>query len=387
MKKINVRIVRAAVLVFLIVLGFGLMKYFISLKEDPRRRSVIEMDRFVNAQKIVYETIEAPVKSGGRIISLSNVELIAEASGKILKGDIELKKGASFKAGDVLFTIYPNEVSLALKASKSRFLNTLANMLPDISIDYNEYEDAFRKFFSSIDLDKDLPDFPVIDSDKLKLFLSSKNVLSEYYNIKIGELQLKRHSFVAPFSGSITNVNLETGSYTNTGGRIASVIRTDIMEMEVPLDIYDADWAKIGDKVIIVSKERGLTWDGIVVRKSKFVDENTQSQIIFVRIGNGTNSLQPVKNVMEIPRNAVTNSNEVFLIKNGRLTKTQINIVKSNESTLLFNGLNTGDTIVTQQLIGVSEGLPAVMIGSEEAKRKLDEANEKSNKNGPPQKR
>ena len=59
---------------------------------------------------------------------------------------------------------------------------------------------------------------------------------------------------------------------------------------------------------------------------------------------------------MEIPRNSVFNSDEVFVARSGRLAKEKINIIKVNESTLIFNGLPEGDSVVVQQLINVSEG-------------------------------
>ena len=66
--------------------------------------------------------------------------------------------------------------------------------------------------------------------------------------------------------------------------------------------------------------------------------------------------VRPIEGVMEIPRNSIFNSNEVFVARSGRLAKEKINIVKVNESTLIFNGLPEGDSVVVQQLINVSEG-------------------------------
>jgi hypothetical protein len=59
---------------------------------------------------------------------------------------------------------------------------------------------------------------------------------------------------------------------------------------------------------------------------------------------------------MEIPRNSVFNSDEVFVARSGRLAKEKINVIKLNQSTLIFNGLPEGDSVVVQQLINVSEG-------------------------------
>ena len=200
--------------------------------------------RIVKAEEVKYETIISPVIAPGRLNSVAKVDMVAEASGKIFTSGISLKKGASFKKGDILFTIYRDEAVLNLKARKSLFLNTLANTLPDIRIDFPEHEKVFMDFFGSIDIESSLPDFPELKDDKLKVFLASRNVLSDYYSIQKDELQLKRHTSRAPFNGTYLDVYIEEGSYTNTGGRVAHIIRTDKLELEVPVKKSDAAWIK-----------------------------------------------------------------------------------------------------------------------------------------------
>ncbi|MFW5644896.1 MAG: efflux RND transporter periplasmic adaptor subunit [Bacteroidota bacterium] len=369
MKKIDRRIVIVASLIFIIGLAYGVMRYLIALKEDQPMNLPEDARRFVKVDTVQYETIWTPVSAPGRLNSLAEVELVAEASGKIKTSGIELKKGARFKQGDILFTIYPDEARLALRARKSQFMNMLANLLPDISIDYPEKEEVFRDFFSAITIDKPLPDFPEVESEKLKIFLASRNVLSEYLNIQKDELKLSRHTLLAPFNGTYQQVYLEAGAYVNTGGRVAKAIRTDKLELEVPLERIDADWVKTGDKVKVISDRSHHEWEGIVIRKNQFVDPNTQSQGVFIQLSND-NELpllvgeflhaefagHPVDHVMRMPRNAVINSNEVFVVVEGRLEKRIINVVKVNERTLLFSGLEEGEVLVIQPMVNILEG-------------------------------
>lgn len=369
MKKINRRILIVISFLFIVGLAYGIMKFLIAQKEEPPARRSIDAMRYVRAEIIDYGTVVSPVSQRGRMASLAEINLSAEAPGKIEQGDIMLKEGASFNAGDVLFSIYEDEAALSLQSSKSQFLNTLALLIPDISIDYPGYESAFRAFFNSIDIEKKLPEFPDVDDEQLNIFLASRNVLSEYYNIRKDELQLSRHVVRAPFQGTLTDVFLEVGAYTNSGGNVARAIRTDQLELEVPLVRADALWIKPGDPVEISSGEREGTWTGTVVRKGQVVDENTQSQKVFVRIHNNprqpvlagelftaTFPGRPIDGVMEMPRNAVFNTNEVFLVKDKRLVKSPIHIVKVNTNTLLFNGPEAGDTLVFQPLVNVFEG-------------------------------
>ena len=166
---------------------------------------------------------------------------------------------------------------------------------------------------------------------------------------------------------------------------MAHAIRTDLLELEVPLERFDADWVKIGDPVTIHSDREDFNWTGEVIRKSQFVDPNTQSQIIFVRVKNHQRIPllvgeypqavfpgHPVNNAMEVPRNVSFNTDEVFIIVDGRLKKKTINIIRENEKTLLFNGLDEGSVLVMQPLINVLEGTLVERLGHQEAGQKGD---------------
>ena len=379
MRKIDRRIVIVASMIIILLVAYGLMRFLIAQKAAPPVRRSIEARRFVKVEPVRYDRIASQVSERGRLLSIAEIDIVAEASGRIEPGEVSLKKGASFSKGDVLFVVYPDEAILSLKARKSQYQNTLASIIPDLVIDFPEAEEGFTSFFSSINVDKALPPMPEIEDGKLKIFLASRNVISEYYNIQRDELQLKRRTVRAPFNGTYTAVHMEPGAYTNTGGRVARAIQTDQLEMEVPVKRVDAAWIRLGDAVEVVSEARSLSWDGTVIRKGQFVDENTQSQSIFLRIKPNRNQsllageyltaifpVRPIENAMEIPRNAVFNTNEVFLVKQGRLSKEFIEVIKENERTLIFKGIPEGDTVVVQQLINVSEGT-LVQTDKEEA--------------------
>ena len=369
MRKIDRRIVVVISVIFILGLAWGLMKFLVAQKEPPPVRRTIEARRFVKAEPVTYTNIAAEVSGPGRLASIAEIDIVSEASGKIEAGNVSLKKGASFSKGDVLFVVYPDEAILSLKAKKSQYQNTLASILPDLSIDYPQYEDGFYSFFNSISVDKPLPPLPEIEDDQLKIFLASRNVISEYYNIQSDQLQLSRRTVRAPFNGTFKEVYMELGAFTNTGGKVARAIRTDEMELVVPLKRADAAWIRPGDLVSVQSENMNITWNGKVIRKSQYVNENTQSQEVFVNLPYDKKQpllageylmayfpVRPILDVMEIPRNSVFNSNEVFIVREGRLSKRTINVIKVNDRTLIFNGLTEGDSIVVQQLINVSEG-------------------------------
>lgn len=366
MKKQKYIIILSGVVI--IIFAFLSMMWLSSLKEDPRKVPPKESIRYAKAQPIKYKTRSAKIVAPGRVYSNSEVILSAEVTGKLLPGSIQFKKGQSFKKGDLLIKIYDKEAGFSLKAQKSSFLNSLAGLLPDLKIDFEENYDNWYKFFENINIDKNLPDLPEIKSTKEKVFLSSRNILSSYFNIKRAESTFDKHNIYAPFNGSITEVNVEVGGIAGLGTKLGKIINTRNLELEVPLEVADSKWIKIGDDVKITDENGSLYTRGKVSRISGDLDVQTQSISVFVNVQNS--SEKPiykgqylsavfdgilVNNVMEIPRNAVFNANNVFLVKNGFLKKEIIDIVRLNEKTLFFNGLNENDTIISEPLINANE--------------------------------
>ena len=88
---------------------------------------------------------------------------------------------------------------------------------------------------------------------------------------------------------------------------------------------------------------------------------------------------------MEVPRNVVFNTNEVFVIVDGRLEKRIANIIKINEKTLIFNGLKQNEVLVMQPMINVLEGTLVERLGDEQEKPKIgqnQESQSEGSKNG-----
>jgi multidrug efflux pump subunit AcrA (membrane-fusion protein) len=125
----------------IVLLGFSfiLMQVLVGMKPEPPRKAEEVVKRFVKAKPVAYHVITASVTAPGRVLATNEVMLVAEASGRIEPGELSLKKGARFQKGQKLLNIYKDEAEMSLRSKKSQFLNSLANMLPDIKIDYPEF--------------------------------------------------------------------------------------------------------------------------------------------------------------------------------------------------------------------------------------------------------
>ncbi|MBU2491568.1 MAG: efflux RND transporter periplasmic adaptor subunit [Bacteroidetes bacterium] len=359
----------------IIAFSFFSMSFLSGMKKDPPKSIPEEIVRFVKAAPINYASLETKIKVGGRLLSKSEIVISAEVSGKILTGQIDFKRGEVFKEGDLLIKIYDKEAELNLKSRKSTFLNKVASSLPEFKTSFPDQYEKWSAFLVNINIENDLPSLPDLNSSQVKVFVSTRNILSEYYSIKGDELRLKKYNIYAPFNGAITEVNMQVGAIANPGAVLGRIINTEDLEMEVPMEINDAKWIRVGEAVTVYNEDGTEKWQGKLIRKSQDVDVNTQSINVYVSL-QSISSKQLYKgqylvaefkgiklnNVMEIQRSAVFNSNEVFVIKDNRLSKAEIVIKKINERTLFFNGLDEGIEIVIEPLVNARENTKVEII-------------------------
>ncbi|MFY0653619.1 MAG: efflux RND transporter periplasmic adaptor subunit [Cyclobacteriaceae bacterium] len=347
-----------------------------SQKKSLPQRPKPEAKNYVKVQKYEPERVETTIEAFGRVNSSQQINLIAEVGGKLLKGAVALKEGQSFKQGQLLCSIYSEEQKLNLKAQKSRFLNTLASVLPDLKIDFSDNFDTWHGYFNQINLEKDLPTIPSPKSSKEKTFLATKNILSDYYAIKSAEENLRKYNIYAPFSGSIRSVNFQTESVVNPGTNIAELIRTDELELEIACEVRDISFIEIGKKVDIISEApSNQKWEGTVSRISDFVDANTQSIGVFITVSNegridvreGSFLMasipgKTISGAIRIPRSVIKNKNEVFVVKDSVLKTMKIKVHKLNENTAVISGLKDGDLLVTDMPSNASENMKVEII-------------------------
>jgi hypothetical protein len=137
----------------------------------------------------------------------------------------------------------------------------------------------------------------------------------------------------------------------------------------VPVEVSAATWLKLGDRAILRTEANDIAGEAYVKRISAFVDPATQSINIYLEVTRQFEKLFPgeylraefsgmkINNAMEIPRNAVFNRNQVFTVIDGFLNKNEINLLKINEKTILFNGIPEGTEIVMEPLANANESM------------------------------
>jgi len=339
--------------------------YLIRSKPDPRKDNQKLNTMNVKASKVKYSDIETQMKYRGRVSAFNTVDLTAEVSGRLIQGDILFKEGEAFKKNDVIVKIYKEDVIATHKASMSSFLQTLAQILPDIKVDYPKEYEKWNSFFIAIDPEKSLPELPEINSNQEKVFLSANNVLTNYYNLQNQEIELEKYTIHAPFNGTLKSVNKEIGAAATTGSALATLIRSDKLEIAVAVFQENLKWIKKGEDAILTDQYEEKQKVSIS-RISGYVDEETQSVNVLLTFY-PSNKIKLIEGQYvditfqseaivgyEIPREAIINNAYVYELKNGKLDKIPVNIVRSLDDSYIIDGIDTTTTIVTESLASIS---------------------------------
>ena len=152
--------------------------------------------------------------------------------------------------------------------------------MPDLATDYSDQYDKWYDFFNSISVDQPLKDFPSFATSREKNFIISRNILAEFLTIKSDEYKLSKFQQIAPFSGSIVESYSDDGAIINPGSPIIQIIRTDQLEIEIPIPVKYMDDIEIGKTVSLFENEH--IFEGKVIRKGEFINPKTQSVPVYV---------------------------------------------------------------------------------------------------------
>ena len=364
----------------ILLLGYWLMNKLSNFERPVQQMSFRESAKQVQVQKVEYKSRELALSGLGRVVSESAIDLIAEVQGEILRGSVPLKKGQSFRRGQVLMRIDDKEARLSLYAQKSDFMTSVASVLPDLRIDFPEAYPRWQAYFESLNVEESLPALPEMKVAKEKVFFTTRNILNQYYSIQSAEERLSKYVVRAPFSGSIVEVVQEENSVVNPGSRVARIARSNRLELEVPFDRADLSFVSRGMKVEVVSEDGAFRWPGSISRIGSAVDPATQTVSLYISFnptggatvyeGQFLRAEIPgsrVKEVMEIPRDAVFNQNQVYLVQDSnRLAISKVKVEKINGNNLMFSGLEEGQLVVTQPLFNVYENMPVKVLSESE---------------------
>lgn len=378
--------------VAVLVLGIGVVQALVATKPPPEKKD--DSLRLVSlyVDKVTAETVVISVNTQGEVRPKTEIDLVPEVSGRIVRIADEFAEGAEFSPNATLVKIDDAEYKLAVVRAEARVAEAHTNLqreLANAQIKEEQWADRRTK------------------GEPTPFALNEPQVAEARAKIRSAEaelaearLNLGRTEIKVPFLGRVMEREAGVGQFVNAGTKLGRVFSTDRIEIRLPLTdmqlvelnlplgyMASGDNAPKVDLTASVGNEVHR-WQGRIVRTQAAVDQQTRLIYAIAEVydpyGEGADSNMPlavglfvnaeIKGVREqdafvIPRLALRNLDKVYVINDdSKLEIRTVNVLStSEERVLLSGGVATGEQVVTSTIPAAVDGMQVQAITGEEA--------------------
>lgn len=322
----------------------------------------------VFVQQIKNATVPVQVVESGRLMAKNRIEIFAEVQGLMESTNKDFKPGVSYQKGEVFVRIRDNDYYANLQAQKSNLQNLITSILPDLRMDYPEAYKKWDEYLRSFDMNKSVPELPEPTSEKEKFFVTGRNIYTTFYNTKNMEIVLSKYNLRAPFNGILTDALVNPGALVRQGQKLGEFIDPKVYEMEVAVNKSILPSLKVGQMVLARDPEaHSRNWEGQIIRINGSVDRTTQTVRVFVELRSSELregmylealiSGEPINAAIEIDRSLLVDESYVYEVFDSTLNLVQVNPVFFNEKTVIIQGLEDGNEIISRIVPGAYSGM------------------------------
>ena len=360
------KIILSVLGVLLILLAFYLAN-FISQNKKRQRPVAAKVIKTVFVDTVKNGTVKIIIPANGSLTAKRRVELYAEVQGIFRSGSKLFRAGQKYSSGQTLIRIDASEYYASVQSAKSNFYNSVTSIMPDIKLDFPDVFKKWESYINSIDITKTTPELPEMTSDKEKYFITGRGIISSYYNVKNLEQRLGKYGIRAPFNGILTEALVTEGSLIRNGQKLGEFIDDSVYEMEVAISRSYASLLKVGEKVELNSLEKTETYQGVVSRINGSVDATTQTISAFIEVKDeklkegiyleAQLEAKQEENAIEIDRSLLSDTNEVFIIKDSILVIIPAKPVYFGENNVVLKGIPDGTHLLAKPVPGAYAGM------------------------------
>ncbi len=378
-------IIRVVACVIILLLGFGGFRFLKSRKKAPAQAPLVERPLKVEAVSVSHKDVPVLIEAHGELRSIRMVEIAAEVAGSVVEIHPRLKTGAVIQKGELLFAIDDRDYATEYESNKTR----LAILERDKEISAKELN-RVRTLFEKNKVGT--------RAGVEKAEQAANNTADRLAQVKQAmiraRIKLERCRVYAPFTCRITLKKIEKGQYVSPGKIVLGLADDSILELEVPLDSGDAfQWLQFSRNMMegpvteawfaelkpvqveVIWTENSENRAVAVVNRVSAYDEKTRTVRVVLQIdsrqfmkekhpmplvaGMFCRVLIPgrtMKDVVELPRWAVSFENSVYVVRGDRLETVPVEVARVQENrAYISSGLEEGDMVITTRLVNPLE--------------------------------
>ena len=338
------------IIIVVVVIVIFLINFYLQMtKPVPKVKVQKENEITVNSLVAKVEDHEPFLSAFGRVKTQRTGNLSFGVSGTISYLSEKFVNGGKVKKGEVLG-----------KLDEEKFILIVQRLQTDIK-ELTKQIDLRKKQLdrNKIMLEKKVISPSVYDEELIKYSQSLQMLNNSKINLGLAEKDLKDATLIAKSNGIISDVNAHEGLLVSSNSMLGTFRSLDHVEIEfiVPARIFSISEKLIGKKIEVLwetGSEKLIKKNAIITRFQGIINDDSGGGKIFAKF-NDNNELIPLdsfvkiiyplerfESVIKIPETALFNKQYIFVIKNGRAKKIQVNVLHSNTGYYLLKNDNLG---------------------------------------------
>lgn len=336
-------------------------------RPKKQKQKQVRNKTFVEIDTVQNKTISIEIKSGGTIYAKQKIDLYTEVQGVLEEVNKEFKPGIYFAKGETILRINSDEHQANLLALRSNFYSALTAIMPDLQLDFPDVYPKWYNYLKQIDIKKTIPTLPDFSNDQEKYFITGRNIVNVYYNVKNAEVRLSKFRIAAPFSGYLSETAVNPGMLIRQGQKLGEFISNQVYELKVTVNADYLNILQKGKEVLLYNLDHSKSWTGVVKRINPKVDMNSQTIAVYIELRDrdlregmyleAFLEAKPVDNALEVKRNLIVDDTKLYVLQDSTLTLKTIQALHFTENTVVVKGLENGDKIIAKSVPGAYEGM------------------------------
>lgn len=331
----------------------------------------------------------------GEVRAKTNIELVAQVTGKVTSVSDKFIEGGQFAAGEMILQIDDADYRVALKSAEA----AVAEAKVQLDIELASAETSKREWQNLVgeSIEKADPlrlNQPQVQRARARLD-AAKAELSK------AKLDFDRTKLTAPFAGRIMAKAAELGQFVSRGSGIGRMFSTESVEIRIPMSDFQIselglglgqlpqDREKITARVIAKFGNSNYQWEGYLKSVDASVDNETR--LLFGTIvvekpfdltGRSGIPLAPGLFVdveldaaekvagVSVPRTALRSGNQIYVVEDNKLkfrevktlfTSPEVAVLSVEESASIL----PGDKVIVSPVPGAFDGMSVEIKGNE----------------------
>jgi membrane fusion protein, multidrug efflux system len=227
-------------------------------------------------------TLEETIQGIGTLRATATVSIQPELPGRVRA--IPFQEGSTVEQGQVLFEIDDSKLQSQL-AARQAGLRSAEVRLANAQRSLERQQQLFARGIVAED-----------EMDRAQMELDTATAEQERFAAEVAliDQQLRDTIIVAPFTGEISQRNVDAGAYVGIGDVLATVYQADPLEVEFSVPERHLGRLQLGQSAaIIVAAYPQRSFDGTVIFVSPAVDEATRTFQVRATVPNPQRELKP----------------------------------------------------------------------------------------------